>query len=87
MAGDSQLLQQMLPFSRAVAINLASDTTLASTSRGIFVGGAGNLAITTQGNDAVTFTGVTAGTIYAIRAKVIKSTANGTTATNIVALW
>lgn len=84
---DSQLLTLMLPYSHAVAVNLASDTTLANITRGIFVGGAGNLAVTTQGKENVTFTGVVAGTIYAIRAGVIKSTANGTTATNIVALW
>lgn len=87
MAGEINYLRQMLPYTRAVAVNLASDTTLPATSRGIFVGGAGNLALTTQGGDSVTLTGVTAGTIYAIQAKVVKSTANGTTATNIVALW
>lgn len=85
MAND--FTRQMVPFTRATVINLAgADTVLARQSRGIYVGGAGNLAIITAGGDAVTLTGVTAGTIYAIRAKTIKNTANGTTATNVVAL-
>lgn len=53
-------------------------------SRAIFVGGAGNLAVTMIDGTALTFTGVVAGSILPIAVTRIKST--GTTATNIVAL-
>lgn len=49
----------------------------------IYVGGAGNLAIspTETGSDAVTFTGVTAGSIIPVRGKRVMST--NTTATTL----
>lgn len=53
--------------------------------KGIYVGGAGNLAIKDDAGNAVTFTGVTAGSVYPISTDTIMST--NTTATNIVALF
>lgn len=63
-----------------------SDSTQLPATRGVWVGGAGNVAVTMSGdNDAVTFSGVPAGTLLPIRATQIKST--GTTATLILALY
>jgi hypothetical protein len=48
----------------------------------LFVGGAGNVKITTPYGDTVTYTGVLAGTYLFVEA--LKIFATGTTATNIV---
>lgn len=64
-----------------------SDTIeLPQPTRGVYVGGAGNIALVGQpGSTAVTFVGVAAGTILPIRASRVMST--NTTASNIVALY
>lgn len=54
-------------------------------TKGIFVGGAGNLAIKDSVNNSVTFTGVIAGSVLPLETDEVLST--GTTATNIVALF
>lgn len=70
---------------KAIAVNVSSgDQDFANGFRALFVGGAGNIAVTMKGGGDVTFTGVTAGLILPISASVIKQT--GTTATNVVAL-
>lgn len=51
----------------------------------LYVGGLGDLAVTTTGNDDVTFVGINAGSFIPVHILKIKST--GTTATNILALW
>ncbi len=65
-----------------------SDTAgngLPNFTRGLFVGGAGNLVvIDTQGN-TTTFTNVQAGQILPIAVQQVKAT--GTTCTNIVGLY
>jgi hypothetical protein len=48
----------------------------------LWVGGAGNLAVVTEGGDSVTFTGVTSNQWIWLRVNQVKAT--GTTATNIV---
>ena len=53
--------------------------------KAIYVGGAGNLAIKDDAGNAVTFTGVTAGSVYPISTDTVMST--GTTATHLVALF
>ena len=72
------------PFTGAVAVT-KSDTTVLTATRGIYVGGAGNLAVTMMDDTVVTFTGVPAGTFLPIRATKVMST--NTTATAIVALY
>lgn len=63
-----------------------SDTDeLATISRALYVGGAGNIALVMASGDAVTFTGVLAGSFLPIRVKKIKSTL--TTATYILNLY
>lgn len=56
-----------------------------SKTKGIYVGVSGNLAVKNDLGTAVTYVGVTAGTMYPISASYIMST--NTTATNIVALF
>jgi hypothetical protein len=49
---------------------------------GLYIGGAGNLVVTTGAGNDVTFSSVQAGAIFPLRVVKVKST--GTTATNIV---
>jgi hypothetical protein len=49
-----------------------------------YVGGAGDVEVTTTGNDNVTFFGVNAGSFVPVHVLAIGA---GTTATNILALW
>jgi hypothetical protein len=76
----------MLSAPRAFAI-APSDTAPAAPAgcpyaQRLFVGGAGNVKITTPYGDVVTYTGVLAGTYLYVEA--VKVLATGTTATNIV---
>jgi hypothetical protein len=50
----------------------------------LYIGGAGNVKVTTENGDAVTFTAVPVGTVLPIRVSLVWAT--GTTATNIVGL-
>ncbi len=62
------------------------DTTeLSPYARAVFCGGAGNLKVTTSSGAVATFTGVTAGSIIPVSAKLVWST--GTTTTNMTALY
>jgi len=70
---------------RWVAVTPSNSTDLVSGARGIYVGGAGDVAAVGQDDVAVTFVGVAAGTILTIQPKRINSTS--TTATSIVALY
>lgn len=54
-------------------------------TRGIYVGGAGNVAVVDGRGDAVTFSGAVAGSVIPVRCKRVNST--NTTATNLVALF
>jgi hypothetical protein len=51
----------------------------------IYIGGSGDLDVTTAGGDRVTFFGLLAGQFVPVQ--VIKVWATGTSATNIIALW
>lgn len=63
-----------------------SDATLLDMTRGLYVGGAGAVAVLGWDDSvAVTFAAVPAGTILPVRVKKVMST--NTTATNIVALY
>lgn len=50
----------------------------------IYVGGAGNLKVTTESGNVVTFSAVPVGTVLPIRTSLVWAT--GTTATNLVGL-
>ena len=56
-----------------------------NTGAFLFIGGAGNVAVTTIGGDDVTFNAVPIGTVLPVQ--VLKLKSSGTTATLINALW
>lgn len=73
------------PADHAAAVTPSDSTDLTTSARALFVGGAGNVKVTTVGGDTVTFTGVTAGSWLPVRCSRVWST--GTTATTITAVW
>lgn len=72
------------PFPLGVAVTPDNDADLAFRTRGLWVGGLGNVAVQWPNGTSTTFTAVPAGTLLPIR--VDRVLATGTTATNIVAL-
>ena len=72
------------PAKDAFAISGNDSTDLATFTRSIYVGGSGNIKLTTIDGSTVTFNGVIAGSIIPIRAKRIFPT--GTSATNLIGL-
>lgn len=74
------------PALNAAAVTKNDSEDLTYVTRGIYVGGAGDIAVRMVGSTtAVTFAGVAAGTVLPIRVGRVMST--NTTATSIVALW
>lgn len=70
---------------RAIAVDVSSaDQEFPLGFRALYVGGAGDVAVTMKGGGDITFTGILAGSILPIGASVIKN--SGTTATGMVAL-
>lgn len=51
----------------------------------LYIGGAGNVRVLTEGGNDVTFNGTLAGSYFPIQ--VLRVFASGTTATNIIAIW
>lgn len=87
MATDSFAGMQALlsdPCSHAEAVTPSDTVDLTITSRALFVGGAGALAVVTAKGQTVTFTGVVAGTVLPLRVSRVMST--NTSASNIVAM-
>ncbi|WOF72946.1 hypothetical protein QMT40_000570 [Parvibaculaceae bacterium PLY_AMNH_Bact1] len=72
------------PASSAVAITPSDENDLAQISRAVYVGGAGDLAVTMKDGSIATFKNLIGGTVMAIRVARVLST--GTTATHIVAM-
>lgn len=73
------------PAKNALAVTPADATEFTVETRGIWVGGAGDLAVTMVGGGNVTFVGVPAGTLLPICVTHVRST--GTTATSITRIW
>ena len=70
----------------AVAVTPADSDLARVATRGLYIGGNGDVAVVMAGGgSAVTFAGVAAGTILPIRVDRVNST--NTTATSIVALY
>lgn len=66
---------------RSVVV-VPSDTSQLDQPGRIYVGGAGNVALVTDGGDEVTFVGVIKGTVLPVIVKKVKAT--DTTATNML---
>lgn len=73
------------PAQHAFSITPANSTDLTHATRAIWVGGAGNLNVTTVGGETVLFSGIAAGTLLPIAATQVQS--SSTTATLIVGLY
>ncbi len=69
----------------AVSITPNDSTDLTVTTRGIFVGGAGNISLVSADGNTVTFASCAAGSILPIVTKRVMAT--DTTATALVALY
>ena len=67
------------------AITPSDATDLEWLTRGVYVGGEGDVVAVLPSGDTVTFVGVLAGSVLPIACKRVNST--DTTATNIVALY
>lgn len=72
------------PADRGFAITPSDVSDLSATTRAIYVGTAGNLAVTLASGDAITFANVPAGAVLPVQAVAVKAT--GTSATDLVAL-
>ena len=73
------------PAFEAFAITPHNSTDFDQVTRGIYVGGAGDVIAVMSDGTAVTFTGALAGSILPVRAKRVNAT--GTTATALVGLF
>ena len=73
------------PADNAAAVTPDDNTDLGFVSRGLYIGGSGDISIITNGGQTITFVGVPTGVILPVRATRVRAT--GTTATNIVAMW
>jgi len=70
----------------AVAVTPNDATALVSgATKGLYVGGAGNVAVTMADGSNATFNGLSIGVVHPISVTHVKLT--GTTATNILALY
>lgn len=82
-----QSLKAANPADEAIEVTPDDNNDIdALPSRGLYVGGAGDLVVRLGFNDTpITFVGLLAGNIYPLQAKRVHAT--GTTATNLVALY
>lgn len=71
-------------FSRGVAVTTSDSIALPFIPNGLYVGGAGNVAVQWPDGTQTTFIAVPVGTILPIRPAFVRAT--NTTATNIVAV-
>lgn len=72
-------------FTGAVAVTPNDGADLAKMTEGLYIGAAGNVAVTMQDGTSVTFTGLAAGVAHRLSVKRVLAT--GTTATGIVGLY
>lgn len=73
------------PARHAAAITPDNSTDLTTATRGLYVGGAGDVAAIMAGGETVTFVGLAAGVVHPLSVARVKAT--GTTATGIVGVW
>lgn len=78
--------QNSTPAEHAVAVTPSDSTVLSYVTRGLWIGGAGNVKVDMFGGESgVTFSGVPAGTILPIAVTKVYST--NTTATLIIGIY
>jgi len=68
-----------------VIYQASAQSTIGNQGCVLYIGGAGNVTLTTNGNDIVTFVGLNTGQFVPVQC--VKVFLTGTTATNIIALW
>lgn len=73
------------PASDGAAVTPNDNADLVTSSRYVFVGGAGALKVDLVSGNTLTLTGITAGTVLPLRVRRVYAT--GTTATNIAVLF
>lgn len=73
------------PKGGAFAIDPDDDNDLAVGATAVYIGGAGNLKVTTSLGQTVTFSGLAAGTVLPVRVKRVFAT--DTTATLLIGLY
>ena len=73
------------PAADGAAVSPSAAADLPVTSRAIWVGSGGDLAVELAGGGAVVLAGVPGGTLLPLRARAVR--AGGTTAGALVALW
>ena len=82
--GDISPIKTTPPSANAEAVT-PSDNDLSFITRGVYVGGSGDLVVLMAGTgDTVTFANVSPGAVYPIMVSQIRAT---TTCTNVVALY
>ncbi|WP_152982211.1 spike base protein, RCAP_Rcc01079 family [Prosthecomicrobium hirschii] len=69
----------------AAAVTPSDSTDLTTDARSLYIGGSGNVKVTTSGGSTETFYNLSAGSYLVQRVHRVWST--GTTATYIVAVW
>lgn len=72
------------PANHGFAVTPSDVTPLAETCRALYIGVAGNIAVTMNSGASLSFIGIGAGTVLPVRVSAVLAT--GTTASNIVAL-
>lgn len=82
MALEQHLLQS---YTKSAAISKDDNADLPTVARAIYIGGTGDLKVTTVGGSTVTFAAVPVGVFDCVHVKKVFST--GTTATNMIALY
>ena len=70
-----------------IVYQASSQNTIGNPGCNLYVGGAGNVKVTTIGQDIITFTAVPVGTVLPVQVIKVHSVDSGTTATLINALW
>lgn len=67
------------------AAAVTTSDTADNYGSGLYIGGAGNVSLDTEGGQTVTFTGLPVGAFLYVRFVRVRTT--GTTATNLVRVW
>ena len=85
MISNADFLRGQPGFDNAIAVNVsATDQALTPACRSLWIGVAGNVAVTMSGGGNVTFTNVPVGHFKVNASAVLHS---GTTASGIIAVW